>query len=292
MNNGTAYNEELDRTLKPEVLDTMSEVQDYALESSTIQEPIRQDQVKMTNTMSICPYCSSNIDADADFCESCHRYIRADICSYCGTALNGSEAFCPECGSSKGGIVCPICHTMNDFAFCKICGTPLTENARSIVNEVSEHPDYIQLLNSVQEFKRLNMCLPYESDRDIVKEQINNKLRERVLKLLANDRGDTSVEIDKRTSKRMSVAQLDDQKADVMQQITFLLEKLALVKADTPTKARNYVMATKPAGIRLAWICNYKNAMHSSPCGCAKPHLGGKWIILDKNNIGKIKDDK
>ena len=51
-------------------------------------------------------------------------------------------------------------------------------------------------------------------------------------------------------------------------------------------------MATKPAGIRLAWICNYKNAMHSSPCGCAKPHLGGKWIILDKNNIGKIKDDK
>ena len=37
---------------------------------------------------------------------------------------------------------------------------------------------------------------------------------------------------------------------------------------------------------------NYKNAMHSSPCGCAKPHLGGKWIILDKNNIGKIKDDK
>ena len=67
MNNGTAYNEELDKTIRTDVLDTMSEVQDYALELSTPIEPIRQVQVEMTNTMSICPYCSSNIDADADF---------------------------------------------------------------------------------------------------------------------------------------------------------------------------------------------------------------------------------
>jgi hypothetical protein len=51
-------------------------------------------------------------------------------------------------------------------------------------------------------------------------------------------------------------------------------------------------MAQKPVGVRLAWKCNYKQALHSSPCGCAKPQMGGQWVILGHNTKQEIKDDK
>jgi len=238
-----------------------------------------------------CPFCGVRIDADADFCESCHRYIKNDVCSYCGVKLNGTEPYCPECGSPRGGIVCPVCHTMNDFAFCKICGTPLTDEAKTMSEEIKRNPDYIELIEAVEELERLDMCLPYNSDRDIVKEQINEKLRERVFKLLSDDCGMQMPELSKRVSKRMPVDALNSEKNAAIAHVTELLERLAIVQAVSPVKARNYAMATKPAGVRLAWMCNYKNAMHSSPCGCAKPHLGGKWVVLGKGATGHVKDD-
>ena len=74
--------------------------------------------------------------------------------------------------------------------------------------------------------------------------------------------------------------------------LTTMLERLETKPTVSPVKARNYIMASKPAGVKLAWVCNYKHAMHSSPCGCAKPHLGGKWVILDNVNVDQIKDDR
>ena len=67
-------------------------------------------------------------------------------------------------------------------------------------------------------------------------------------------------------------------------QISMLLEKLQMPPMPSSAKARNYAMATKPEGLRLGWICNYKNALHSGPCACAKPQLGGKWIVLSGKN--------
>ena len=75
-----------------------------------------------------CPNCGAELDADADFCETCRRYVKKDVCSFCGAHLNDNDAFCPECGSPRGGIVCPVCHTLNEFSFCKQCGTALTDN--------------------------------------------------------------------------------------------------------------------------------------------------------------------
>ena len=83
-----------------------------------------------------CPNCGAEIDPDGDFCEVCHHYIRKDICSFCGAHLTGKEAFCPECGNPRGGIVCPVCHTLNDFSFCKQCGTALTEEAKQLLAEL------------------------------------------------------------------------------------------------------------------------------------------------------------
>lgn len=283
-NNGI---ENQERTLRPQQpFDAEVIEQTYPLNNNS--EVVLSSSSIMENN---CPYCGLTIDADADFCESCHRYIKSEVCSYCGAQLTASEPYCPECGNPRGGIVCPICHTMNDFAFCKICGTPLTEEAKFLSEELKSNPDYQELLKSVNELDKLNMCLPYNSDRDIVKEQINEKLRERVFKILSEDIGTEIPVIEKRISKRKPLDVLTTEKNNVISQITELLDKLAIVHAVSPVKARNYAMATKPAGIRLAWKCNYKNAMHSSPCGCAKPHLGGKWIVLGKNVTGHINDD-
>ena len=238
-----------------------------------------------------CPHCGAEIDPDADFCEVCHHYIKKDVCSFCGARLNGNEAYCPECGSPRGGLVCPTCHSLNDFAFCKKCGTALTEEARMMVKQLQRNPDYQELMEIVQDFSKLENALPYNSERDIVREQMNSKLRERVLTLLAKDAGVENPVIPRTESKRMTKEELENQKAVKIQMLSAILDKLAVPAGPSPAKARNSAMASKPVGVRLGWVCNYKHAMHSSPCGCAKPQMGGKWVVLGKNQIGEFKDD-
>ena len=237
-----------------------------------------------------CPNCGAEIDPDADFCEVCHHYIRTDVCSFCGAHLSGQEAFCPECGSPRGGIVCPVCHTLNDFAFCKQCGTALTEEARQLLAELQMTPEYKEMQALAKELEELDMSLPISSEKDLVREQLNRQLRERVLKLLAQDKGSTTPVVEK-PSKRVSKEELDAKKKVRADRLTELLEKMAQAPQPQPAKVRNYAMACKPQGVRLAWECNFKHALHSSPCGCAKPQMGGKWIILGKNSKQEIKDD-
>ena len=239
-----------------------------------------------------CPHCGAEIDPDADFCETCHHYIHKDVCSFCGAHLSGNEAYCPECGSPRGGLVCPTCHTLNEFSFCKKCGTALTEEVRMMVKELQRNPDYQSLMEIVQDFAKLENALPYNSERDILREQMNIKLRERVLTLLAQDEGIENPVISKPESKRMTKEELEEQRAAKIRMLSAILDKLAVPTTTSPAKARNFAMASKPVGVRLAWVCNYKHAMHSSPCGCAKPQMGGKWVVLGKNNNAEIKDDK
>lgn len=242
--------------------------------------------------MASCPNCGSAIDPDADFCEVCHRYIKTDICSFCGTRMAPGEIYCHECGNPRGGIVCPVCKTLNDFSFCKQCGTPLTEEAKALVADVKKLPDYQLLAETASELEELNMQLPYTSERDVVRAQRSQELRERVLMLLAKDKGVAQPRIEKKETKKYSKEELQQKKDEKMKLITEILDRMAVPPLPSPIKARNYAMAQKPAGVRLAWVCNWKQAMHSSPCGCAKPHLGGKWVILGKNTNGEIKDDK
>lgn len=242
--------------------------------------------------MGACPNCGSEMEPDADFCEVCHHYIKTDVCSFCGAPLNGNEAYCSECGSPRGGIVCPTCHTLNDFAFCKQCGRPLTDEARQLAEEMSQRPEFQELVHLAREYEQLQLQVPYMSERDVVRDQMNQKLRERVLSLLAKDRGEAVETVKPIVSKRLSKEELGRQKNERLELLTRLLDAMALPPMPSPVKARNYAMAQKPLGVRLAWVCNYKHAIHSSPCGCAKPHMGGKWIVLGKNTKQEIKDDK
>ena len=241
--------------------------------------------------MTSCPNCGAPVEPDADFCETCRHYIRTDVCSFCGAHLTGQEAFCPECGSPRGGIVCPVCHTLNDFSFCKQCGTPLTDEARQMMEMIREQPEYKEMQLLANEIQQMEMTLPYNSERDILLDQKNIKLRERVLKLLAEYRGIANPVIPEPRNKRMSKEEYNAKKQERLDKLTAILEKMAQTPQPKPAQVRNYAMACKPQGVRLAWECNFKHALHSSPCGCAKPQMGGKWIILGKNTRKEIKDD-
>ena len=238
-----------------------------------------------------CPNCGSPISEGADYCESCHHYINFGVCSFCGASLNGDEAYCPECGNPRGGIVCPRCNTMNEFAFCKQCGMPLTEEARQLFQQVRQTPEYQHLQMIADQLCDLDKVVPMASEAEVLHEEVNRALRERVLKLLAEDEGIVNPDIPDLSSKRMTMEEYKIKKHNLGEQLMEALEAMRNQPTEKPVEARNYAMAMKPAGLRLAWKCNYKHAIHSSPCGCAKPHLGGKWIILGQSSKPKIVDD-
>lgn len=238
-----------------------------------------------------CPNCGAELDADADFCEVCRHYIRKDVCSFCGAHLSGHEAFCPECGSPRGGIVCPVCHTLNDFAFCKQCGTPLTDEAHQLMEQVKQLPEFMEMQQLATEIQQLELTIPYSSERELLRDERNVKLRERVLKLLAEDRGIVNPVIPESEHKRISKQEYEFKRKEKLDKISEILTKMAQVPQPKPAQVRNYAMACRPQGVRLAWECNFKHALHSSPCGCAKPQMGGKWVILGKNSKKEIKDD-
>lgn len=295
------------KTIRPELQRTLEEPEEQQVQQMQQQaaEVIQCPQCGAENEVAAmfcascgkplhttsCPNCGAEIDPDADYCETCHRYVRTEVCSFCGSHLGGNEAYCPECGSPRGGIVCPVCRTLNNFAFCKQCGTALTQEAKQLVKELQANPDYKELIDVVSEYTKLDDILPYNSERDVVREQMNAQLRERVLKLLARDKGIANPDIPLTASQRMTKEELAEKKAEKVRLLSAILDKLAVPESASPVMARNYAMASKPVGIRLAWVCNYKHAMHSSPCGCAKPQLGGKWVILGKNTKAEIKDD-
>lgn len=239
-----------------------------------------------------CPNCGADVDPDADFCESCRQYIRHDVCSFCGAHLHSNDAFCPECGSPRGGIVCPVCHTLNDFSFCKQCGTALTDEARQLQERIHQLPEFKEMQQLAIELQQLELTVPYSSDLELLQDQRNIKLRERVLTLLAEDRGIAHPVIPESGNKRMSKEEYNQKKKERLDQIAALLDQMVQKPEPKPALVRNYAMACRPQGVRLAWECNFKHALHSSPCGCAKPQLGGKWVILGKDTRKEIKDDK
>ena len=246
-------------------------------------ESIGQMQYQEADAMTICPNCGATMSQGSDNCEACRHYVKYDTCSFCGAQLQGDEAYCPECGNPRGGVVCPRCNTMNDFAFCKQCGMPLTDEAKRLLHQVRPTPEYMEMQKIADKLCELDKAVPMTSEIEVMHEKANQALRDRVLKLLAEDRGETNPVIPEIKSKRITQEDYKENKKTLTDQLMEALDALKTQPMEKPVEARNYAMAMKPAGLRLAWKCNYKNAIHSSPCGCAKPHLGGKWIILGQN---------
>ena len=166
----------------------------------------------------------------------------------------------------------------------------MTDEARQLLAELQLTPEYKEMEALTREIQQMEMVIPLSSERDKVRDQLSRQLRERVLTLLARDRGIAQPVIEEKEAS-VEKNDLETQKEMRLKRLNEILEQMAQQPEPQPAKVRNYAMACKPQGVRLAWECNYKHALHSSPCGCAKPQLGGKWIILGKNTRKEIKDD-
>jgi len=161
-----------------------------------------------------------------------------------------------------------------------------------MLQRVRQMPEYKELIAIAQEYNELQMQLPYETEQDKERDEELQDLRKRVLQLLAKDKGLQLDVVPTPKRQRVTKEELAENKNRKLDQLADLLNRLAIPEDPSPATVRNYAMAQRPAGVRLAWKCNYKNALHSSPCGCAKPQMGGKWVILGHNSKQDIKDDK
>lgn len=236
----------------------------------------------------LCPYCRQPLDVLADFCEHCKTYVNRNRCSFCGAEIAEEDAYCPECGCAREGIVCPACHTRSPFSYCRVCGIPLTEEAQRQSRLAQEEPMWTQMTELASDIENLMKIIPTDTPKQMDRNQQNEDLCRRVRDLLGCEDpiggrrditlrlGETSEEIAGRmAAKRRELQQL--------------LDAAAALPQENPVATRNYVMARKPASTRIGWKCNFKQVVHSSPCGCACPQLGGKWVVLTPDI--KVEDD-
>ena len=236
----------------------------------------------------LCPNCRQPLDLLADFCEHCKTYVCENRCSFCGAEIAETDAFCPECGASREGIVCPACHTRSPFSYCRVCGIPLTEEARLQSRAAREDPLWKQMDALAVELEKLRKIIPADTPRQIDRNQQNIELCQRVRDLLGRENpADNRHEITLRLGE--TTEEINERIETKKRELQELLDAIAVQPQENPVMTRNYVMARKPASARIGWKCNFKQVVHSSPCGCACPQLGGKWVVLGQDT--KVEDD-
>lgn len=236
----------------------------------------------MLGTTLVCPNCRLPVPKEADFCEHCQTYIATNRCSFCGASMAPTDSFCPECGNSRQGIICPACKTHSPFSYCPACGMPLTEKVVKQRTEIQNEPAFKQMDQISAELDKLKKTRPIESPKATERAKQTEELAKRVQKLLGKEY--------QPTASQKTVEELQKQIKEKEEELQALLDKLTTATPqENPILTRNYIMARKPASTILGWKCNYKQAIHSSPCGCACPHLGGRWIVLDDTT--QIEDD-
>ena len=240
----------------------------------------------------VCPHCGSPVDPETDFCEHCQNYISNDRCSFCYAPMSESDTYCQQCGQPRTGIVCPTCHSVSHFSFCEHCGTPLTDRARIDLETAWDVPFAQEVRKLEAEVERLWRYRPINTQHQRSKMEQIQEIRNRVIALLREE--DIKMYSDAPSTKEIpeshsqnELSSLLDQKCKMLQA---LLDKMEMPKMNNPALARNHAMATKPHISKLAWRCNYKNALHPSPLACACPQKGGKWVILNGKEENLITD--
>lgn len=236
----------------------------------------------------LCPNCHQPLDLLADFCEHCKTYVCNFRCSFCGAEVAETDAFCPECGAAREGIVCPACHTRSPFSYCRVCGMPLTDEAQRQSQMMHEEPMWKKMDAIALELENLMKIKPAETAQQLTQNQKNEELCRRVRELLGRPittdglheitlrQGETSEKIAERIAAKRK-------------ELQEMLDATAAQPQENPILTRNFVMARKPTSARVGWKCNFKHVIHSSPCGCACPQMGGKWVVLEKDS--KVEDD-
>lgn len=240
----------------------------------------------------LCPKCGAPLSEDADYCERCHTYVNTDHCPFCNGLVDDHDTFCPSCGSPLSGIECPVCHSLGHFGFCGSCGTPLTDSARLELQMAWEDQPYAEKVHQLEEeLEKLWLTRPVESEQQQADIERVRMLCQRVKELMAQE-GENTYQVEGEPGNGpvpMSESELKQKILNKQEALQVLLDTMAMPPQENSALARNYAMARKPHISRLAWKCNYKHALHTSPLGCACPKMGGKWVITDGRT--EIQDD-
>lgn len=234
----------------------------------------------------VCPHCGQTLDLLADYCEHCKSYVCTNRCSLCGATMSEGDSFCPECGSSREGVVCPACHTRSPFSYCRVCGIPLTEEAVAESRRIHAEPMWQQMDKLATELDELMKIIPADSPRQAERQQQNEELCRRVRDLLGSPSGNGR-EVTLRLGETSEI--IAGRIAAKRRELQQMLDTIAAQPGENPVLTRNFVMARKPASTRVGWKCNFKQVVHSSPCGCSCPQLGGQWVVLTPD--AHVEDD-
>lgn len=233
----------------------------------------------------ICPQCGHTLDLLADYCEYCNSYVSTNRCSFCGADIAETDSFCPECGFSREGIICPTCHTRSFFSYCPICSIPLTEEAMRESQRIHTEPMWQQMDKLLDELDSWMKMIPADTPHQAEQCWQNEELRRRVRDLLGtptDEKHDMTLRLGE-TSETIA-----NRIAIKRRELQQMLDATAARPGENPVHTRNFVMARKPASALVGWKCNFKQAIHPSPCACACPQLGGKWVVIDNNEKGMI----
>ena len=235
----------------------------------------------------LCPNCGKPLNVEADFCESCKTYVCAHRCSFCGVEISEDDRFCPECGEPREGKDCPICRRRSRFSFCPTCSIPLTEEAARQSELAHQEPEWKQMSALVSELEHLIHVVPIEDSKQAVQNEKNEELCRRVRELLGKKYEEEYTPV----TLQIDSVSLQEQIAFKRKELQQLLEQTQVQtqENENPVLTRNYIMARKPETTLLGWECNFKHVVHSSPCGCSCPQMGGKWVVLNKDT--KVEDD-
>ncbi len=252
-----------------------------------------------------CPKCHSKVDPLGDICEVCGEWLLKDKCKFCYASITESDAYCPECGNPTAGIVCGKCGQLSCFDFCKNCHIPLTEFAEEAIKEAQADPEILEIQKMQEEILKAEAELEQQADleaqqeleeqKKIEKERMIEQARklEQHLKNFydkkKNEVPQHQVPKHSRPAKKNLFGSGDGgavnaaaERAVQLAKKRELQKKLNEQKKKTfskPQEARRFFAATKPPVV-LGWKCNFTDTQHDCPEDCARPELGGIWIII------------
>ena len=92
-----------------------------------------------------CPQCGATAIPGADICEACGTWLLKGQCLFCYKHIEDGKDYCGECGNSANGIICPHCGKPSIFDFCSACGIPLSIQAKEMVQDATQDPEYQEM---------------------------------------------------------------------------------------------------------------------------------------------------
>ncbi len=264
----------------------------------------------------LCEKCGTYLNSES--CGFCGESLSETdaFCPECGSPTAGIK--CPNCGTHNHSSFCTHCFTpLNDiarFELEKARSEPAYQQMLKVSDEINELQQLINELNTSESqdqpiFTEPTLPtpnVPVKTAKQIEREKKNEEFMRMYESMMQNSKIDTNTTsstsipqiipevvttitspvtsgapetsgIKRRKETKTELELLLKQKKQEAQKI---LDNMCPVDTLNPQMIRNYYMARKPPVSEAVWKCIYSHYYHPNPSHCAKPFLGGKWVVV------------